>query len=84
MKRKHVYKAIIAIAVAMAFVMPVAAFASNEGPTNNSEIIPEIYSAGLCPLLCYDAEYIDITLGPLEALGAVSYTHLTLPTTPYV
>jgi len=79
MKRKHVYKAIIAIAVAMAFVMPVAAFASNEGPTNNPEIIPEIYSAGLCPLLCYDAEYIDITLGPLEALGDTFYAYNAYP-----
>jgi len=61
MKRKAIYKAIIAIAVAMAFVMPVAAFANDDGSTNNSEMMSGIDSAGLCPLPCYDAEYTDIT-----------------------
>jgi len=79
MHKKSVYKVIVAIVVALAFVLPVAAFASNEEPTNNSEIIPEIYSAGLCPLLCYDAEYIDITLDPLEALGDTFYAYNAYP-----
>lgn len=79
MKQKKMCKAIIAIAVAMAFVMPVVAFANNEGSTNNSEIIPEIDSDGLCPLLYYDTEYTDVTLGTsdLGFLGDKFYGYNT-------
>ena len=31
-----------------------------------------------------DADAPDIDFATLDAFGAVSYTHLTLPTTPYV
>ena len=30
------------------------------------------------------AKFAEEVLAPINAIGAVSYTHLTLPTTPYV
>jgi len=62
MHKKNKFKAIIAIAVALAFVMPVAAFANDGGSTNNSGITPEIDSTDLCPLLYYETEDTDIAL----------------------
>jgi len=65
----------VAIAVAMAFVMPVVAFANDEGSANNSEMAAEIYSSDLYPSLYYDAEDIDIArdTSNLGVLGDTFY-----------
>ena len=33
---------------------------------------------------CYDTAELVLLVNPIPSVGAVSYTHLTLPTTPYV
>ena len=78
MKREPIYEAIIAIAVALAFVMPVAAF---EGSINNSEMTSEIDSASLCPSLCYNAEDTDIApdASNLGVLGDRFYAYRAYP-----
>jgi len=78
-RSKSKIKAIVVIAVAMVFVMPVASFA-NEESINNSEMIPEIDFADLCPLLCYDADDIDIIdTSNLGVLGDRFYGYKAYP-----
>ncbi len=71
MNKKSMYKAIVAITVALAFVMPVASFANDEGLTNNFDMRVEVDSVSLCPSFFYDAEDTDITLDTsiFEVLG---------------
>ena len=80
MNRKSMWKAVVAVTVTLAFVLPgTAVFANDKESMNNSEVTAEIDSAGLCPLLCYDAEYTDITIDPLNlgVLGDRFYAYNT-------
>ena len=53
------------------------------------DIVVENCGCDETPRYVYDAATVNAletfyNLGVLSAMGAVSYTHLTLPTTPYV
>jgi len=69
MHKPNKMKAIVAIAVTMAFIMPVPVLANSEKSANNSD--------DLCPLLCYDAKGTDIMLDTsnLGALGDRFYAY---------
>ena len=70
-------KVIIAIAVALAFVMPGLSAFANEESINNSDMTPETDSVELCSLPCYDTEDTDIALDTsnLGVLGDTFYAY---------
>ena len=60
-----------------------------KGPGGTDPLIGDLRRAGLLPLLVLhfvskDPSYGNQLMDRIGALTAVSYTHLTLPTTPYV
>ena len=49
-----------------------------------SDFLAQLSSSSLKPFYAFKAEFAEGDLRLWTGLGAVSYTHLTLPTTPYV